>query len=99
MTRLYSRTGPIECRVTHQSDDRWFATARRGSGQEGRIATAYAPGPAQAAQEAVANLVSREAEDAREEAEWDRLDAVQPAYRHHPTTRGYLARETDRSQP
>lgn len=92
MTRLYSRTGPIECRVTHQSDDRWFATARRGSGQEGRIATAYAPGPAQAAQEAVANLVAREAEDAREEAEWDRVDArlareTPPRYYSGPSNR------------
>lgn len=71
MTKL----GPIECRVRHQpAEGRWVATARRGSGVEGRTATDSALGPAAAAWAAIAALEALEAMDAK-------LD--KPAALHH----------------
>lgn len=66
MTRTYTRQGPIDTRVRQESDGRWLAVARRGSGQEGRTTTAYALGPAAAAQQAINELLVREQADARE---------------------------------
>lgn len=84
MTRTFRRTGQIECRVTHQTDGRWLAIARRGTGMEGRCTTAYALGPAAAAQDAILTLMAREEADVREEAAWAREDAAIPPLLHHP---------------